>query len=70
MGRVLGVTDFETDLAHLMRAAERAGLSLACIETEDMGLALPGDVPAARFDLGRIGAWAVTVSLAVTFLVL
>lgn len=69
MGRVLGMTDLETDLADLMRAAERAGCALACIDADIDNLALPGDTPATPI-ASRLGAWTITLSLAAAFLVL
>ncbi|MDP2802881.1 MAG: hypothetical protein Q8O26_13455 [Phreatobacter sp.] len=70
MDRVLGLVTVEQDLAKLMRAAERAGLALGCIDPEETSLVLPGDEKSAEWTLGRIGAWVVTVALSATFLVL
>jgi len=53
-----------------MRAAERAGLALGCIDPEETQLVLPGDPVASSWSLGRIGAWTITGALAVAFLVL
>lgn len=70
MERVLGFQTVEADLAKLMRAAERAGLALGCIDPEETQLVLPGDPVAPTWSLGRIGAWTITGALAVAFLVL
>ncbi len=70
MDRVLGLVTVEQDMAKLMRAAERAGLALGCIDPEETSLVLPGDETDPAWTLGRIGAWAVTLTLAATFLIL
>jgi hypothetical protein len=70
MDRVLGLVTVEADMAKLMRAAERAGLALGCIDPDETGLVLPGDEKDPAWTLGRIGAWAVTGALAAAFLVL
>jgi len=70
MDRVLGLVTVEADMAKLMRAAERAGLALGCIDPEETQLFLPGDQTDPTWTLGRIGAWAITGALAVAFLVL
>jgi hypothetical protein len=70
MDRVLGLVNVEQDLAKLMRAAERAGLALGCIDPEETNLVLPGDEADPSWTLGRIGAWVITGALAATFLVL
>jgi hypothetical protein len=65
--RALGLFDGESDVAHLMRVAERAGLALACID-EASREPLPGDV--IHTGLGRLSAWVATISLTVAFLIL
>ena len=70
MERVLGLVTVEADMAKLMRAAERAGLALGCIDPEETGLVLPGDRHEPGWTLGRIGAWVITGSLAAAFLML
>lgn len=70
MDRVLGLVTVEQDMAKLMRAAERAGLALGCIDPEETSLVLPGDEQSAEWTLGRIGAWVITMGLAAAFLVL
>ncbi|PTM57393.1 hypothetical protein [Phreatobacter oligotrophus] len=70
MDRVLGLVTIEQDMAKLMRAAERAGLALGCIDPEETSLVLPGDETDSAWTLGRIGAWAVTMALAGAFLIL
>jgi hypothetical protein len=70
MDRVLGFQSVEADLAKLMRAAERAGLALGCIDPEETQLVLPGDETDPTWTLGRIGAWTITGALAVAFLML
>ncbi|QCK87703.1 hypothetical protein E8L99_19075 [Phreatobacter aquaticus] len=70
MDRVLGLVNVEADLAKLMRAAERAGLALGCIDPEETGLVLPGDEKDPAWTLGRVGAWLITGALAGAFLVL
>lgn len=68
MVRALNFQTVEADLAELMRAAERAGLALACIDAEESRLVLPGDEPAARVSLGRVAAWTVTAGLTAVIL--
>ncbi|KAF0120586.1 MAG: hypothetical protein FD152_4107 [Xanthobacteraceae bacterium] len=63
MDRVLGLVTVEADMAKLMRAAERAGLALGCIDPEETSLVLPGDVKDPEWTLGRIGAWAITFAV-------
>lgn len=70
MDRVFGLVTVEADMAKLMRAAERAGLALGCIDPEETSLVLPGDAKDPDWTLGRIGAWAITMVLAGAFLVL
>jgi len=70
MDRVLGLATVEADMAKLMRAAERAGIALGCIDPEETGLVLPGDQKDPSWTLGRIGAWAITGALAAAFLIL
>ena len=70
MERVLGLVTVEADMAKLMRAAERAGLALGCIDPEETSLVLPGDAKDPDWTLGRIGAWAITMALAAAFMLL
>lgn len=69
MDRVFGLSA-EADLERLMRAAERAGVALGCIDVDDPPFALPGDAPTTPWTFSRLGAWAVTAGLAVAFLIL
>lgn len=70
MDRLLGLATIETDMTRLMRAAERAGLALGCIDPEETRLVLPGDESEPSWTLGRVGAWGVTCAMAAAFLLL